>query len=48
MLIWFAALFAIGIWRITYAPSILHAFNPWEAISYLIREKQKGFDQIGR
>jgi K+ transporter len=47
MIIWFAALFSIGIWRITFDPSILHAFNPWEALSYLIREKQTGFLQIG-
>ncbi len=48
MIIWFAVLFSIGIWRITFEPSILHAFNPWEAISYLIREKKRGFNQIGR
>jgi K+ transporter len=48
MIVWFAVLFLIGIWRISYDPNILYAFNPWEAISYLIREKQKGFNQIGR
>jgi K+ transporter len=48
MIIWFAVLFSIGIWRITFEPSILHAFNPWEAIAYLIREKKRGFNQIGR
>jgi K+ transporter len=47
MIIWFAVLFAIGVWRITFDPKILYAFNPWEAISYLIREKQRGFNQIG-
>lgn len=47
MIIWFAVLFSIGIWRITLEPMILHAFNPWEAISYLIREKKQGFIQIG-
>lgn len=47
MIVWFIVLFSIGIWRITFEPSILKAFNPWEAISYLIREKQKGFMQIG-
>ena len=47
MIIWFAVLFAIGIWRITFDPVILRAFNPWEAISYLIREKKQGFLQIG-
>ncbi len=48
MLIWFAVLFAIGIWRLTYDLSILRAFNPWEAISHLIREKKQGFHQMGR
>ncbi|CAF1466544.1 unnamed protein product [Rotaria sordida] len=47
MIIWFIVLFSIGIWRITFEPAILRAFNPWEAINYLIREKQKGFMQIG-
>ncbi|CAF3164371.1 unnamed protein product [Rotaria socialis] len=47
MIVWFVVLFSIGIWRITFDPSILRAFNPWEAVSYLIREKQKGFMQIG-
>ncbi|CAF4459720.1 unnamed protein product, partial [Rotaria sp. Silwood2] len=47
MIIWFFVLFSIGIWRITFDPAILRAFNPWEAINYLIREKQKGFMQIG-
>jgi K+ transporter len=47
MIIWFATLFSIGVWRITLDPSILRAFNPWEAISYLIREKQTGFYQMG-
>ena len=47
MIIWFIILFAIGIWRISFEPAILQAFNPWEALSYLIREKQTGFYQIG-
>ncbi|CAF0761725.1 unnamed protein product [Adineta ricciae] len=47
MIVWFAVLFAIGIWRVTFDPVILRAFNPWEAISYLIREKKQGFLQIG-
>ncbi|CAF1364347.1 unnamed protein product [Adineta steineri] len=47
MLVWFAVIFSIGIWRITFDPTILRAFNPWEAISYLIREKKQGFIQIG-
>lgn len=47
MIVWFIALFTIGIWRITFCPSILLAFNPWEAISYLIREKTQGFIQMG-
>jgi potassium uptake protein len=47
MVVWFGTLFSIGIWQITYQPSILRAFNPWEALQYLIREKGTGFDQIG-
>jgi len=47
MIVWFLTLFIIGIWRITFDPYILHAFNPWEAISHLIREKQRGFIQMG-
>ena len=47
MLLWFFALFAIGVWRITFRPSILNAFNPWEAFHYLIQEKSTGFYQIG-
>ena len=47
MMVWFGTLFIIGIWRITYQPSILKAFNPWEALQYLIQEKETGFEQIG-
>lgn len=47
MFVWFIVLFLIGVWRITFDPAILRAFNPWEAISYLIREKQYAFLQIG-
>ena len=47
MIVWFIAIFTIGIWRITFYPSILLAFNPWEALSYLIREKREGFVQMG-
>ncbi|CAF1343571.1 unnamed protein product, partial [Didymodactylos carnosus] len=47
MFLWFLSLFLIGIWRITFKPSILKAFNPWEALHYLIREKKRGFYQIG-
>ena len=46
--IWFFTLATIGVWRITFAPKILQAFNPWEAISYLIREKKQGFIQMGK
>jgi KUP system potassium uptake protein len=48
MLIWFIALFSIGIWRITFKIAILKSFNPYEAIYYLIREKRDGFYQIGK
>ncbi|CAF1108645.1 unnamed protein product [Adineta steineri] len=47
MILWFILLATIGIWRITYKPSILRAFNPWEALHYLIREDKTGFYQIG-
>jgi len=47
MLLWFLSLFLIGIWRITLSPSILKAFNPWEALNYLIIQKTTGFYQIG-
>ena len=47
MLVWFSSLFIIGIWRITLKPSILKAFNPWEAFNYLLVEKTRGFYQIG-
>jgi len=47
MCIWFLCLFMIGIWRVTLKPSILKAFNPWEAFDYLLREKKRGFYQIG-
>ena len=47
MIIWFMTLLSIGIWRVTFDPLILRAFNPWEAITYLIQEKQRGFIQIG-
>jgi KUP system potassium uptake protein len=48
MFIWFSSLFAIGIWRIRLSPVILHAFDPSQAIRYLIREKRDGFYQLGR
>jgi K+ transporter len=47
MCIWFVSLFSIGIWRITFKITILKSFNPYEAISYLIREKTNGFYQMG-
>lgn len=47
MLVWFACLFMIGVWRITMNASILKAFNPWEAFHYLLIEKKRGFLQIG-
>ena len=48
MIVWFITICILGVWRITFEPSILHAFNPWQAISYLIREKQRGFLQLGK
>ncbi|UJR18644.1 hypothetical protein I4U23_005552 [Adineta vaga] len=47
MVCWFITLFIIGVWRITYKPSIFKAFNPWEAFHYLLVEKTRGFYQIG-
>jgi K+ transporter len=48
MVIWFISLFSIGIWRIRLRPSILKAFNPYQAIIYLIKEKKQGFYHIGK
>jgi K+ transporter len=48
MVIWFVSLFSIGIWRIRLRPSILKAFNPYQAIIYLIQEKKQGFHHIGK
>ncbi len=47
MVVWFLSLFLIGIWRVTQAPRILRAFDPWEAFHYLLVEKKRGFYQIG-
>ncbi|CAF4757952.1 unnamed protein product [Rotaria sp. Silwood1] len=47
MILWFILLAIIGIWRITYKPVILKAFNPWEAMHYLIQSKKHAFYQIG-
>jgi KUP system potassium uptake protein len=47
MFLWFGSLFSIGIWRIRLSPSILKAFNPYQAVIYLIREKTAGFYHIG-
>ena len=47
MILWFLVLAMVGLWRITFKPIILHAFNPWEALHYLIRTKLTGFYQIG-
>jgi potassium uptake protein len=40
MCIWFLSLFLIGIWQITLNPTILKAFDPWEALEFLTEEKQ--------
>ncbi len=47
MCLWFLSLFLIGSWQIALQPSILKAFNPWEALKYLIEEKQRGLYRIG-
>jgi KUP system potassium uptake protein len=48
MLIWFFSLFSVGLWRTRLKPSILKAFNPYQAIIYLIKEKKQGFYHIGK
>jgi len=48
MLIWFCSLFSVGLWRTRLKPSILKAFNPYQAIYYLIKEKKQGFYHIGK
>ncbi|CAF0977134.1 unnamed protein product [Didymodactylos carnosus] len=47
MTVWFLVIFMIGVWRVSAKPVILRAFNPWEALHHLIREKKSGFYQIG-
>jgi KUP system potassium uptake protein len=43
MLLWFFTISAIGLWRLTQAPSVLRAFNPYEAFHYLAVRKERGF-----
>ncbi len=47
MCLWFLSLFLIGIWQISLEPSILKAFNPWEALNFLIQEKERGLFRMG-
>ena len=47
MILWFIALSIIGVWRITFKPVILKAFNPWLGMNYLIQTGATGFFQIG-
>ena len=48
MFLWFSSLFSVGLWRIRSNPIILRAFNPYEAISYLIRERRVALSHIGQ
>ena len=36
MLVWFAAIAAIGVWHVAQNPVVLLAFNPWYGVSFLI------------
>ena len=47
MILWFIVLSIIGVWRITFRPVILKAFNPWLGMNYLIQTGATGFFQIG-
>uniref|UniRef100_A0A6B2KYH3 Potassium transporter n=1 Tax=Arcella intermedia TaxID=1963864 RepID=A0A6B2KYH3_9EUKA len=43
MVLWFIALFSIGIYNITFAPRAFVAFNPWEGISFFIRNGPESY-----
>jgi len=47
MLIWFATLFALGIYRIIEEPSCLYAFNPVLGYRYLYDYGGEGYIQLG-
>ncbi|GBC02126.1 hypothetical protein RclHR1_04470005 [Rhizophagus clarus] len=45
--LWFVAIASIGIWNITFDPTILRAFNPYYIFDYFIRNKGVGFEALG-
>lgn len=47
ILLWFAAMAASGVWRITQAPRILRAFNPSHGLAYAFGHGGSGFLSLG-
>jgi KUP system potassium uptake protein len=47
MVLWFAALAAMGIVNIVQAPQILAALNPWHALVFMLENKYAGFVALG-
>ncbi|WP_075794000.1 potassium transporter Kup [Massilia putida] len=47
MVLWFAALAAMGIVNIVQAPVILHALNPLHAFEFMLRERMIAFVALG-
>jgi KUP system potassium uptake protein len=45
--LWFVALACIGIWNITFYPTIMKAFSPHYVFDYFIRNKGLGFESLG-
>jgi KUP system potassium uptake protein len=47
MLVWFVVLAALGLRGILLQPSVLEAFNPWYAVTYLIHHGDTAFLTLG-
>jgi len=47
MVLWFAALAAMGVVNIVQAPQILTALNPWHALVFMLENKYAGFVALG-
>ncbi|MBY0242714.1 MAG: potassium transporter Kup [Burkholderiaceae bacterium] len=47
MVLWFAALAAMGVVNIVQAPQILAALNPWHALVFMLDNKFAGFVALG-
>ncbi len=47
MVIWFAALAAMGVVNIVQAPQILAALNPWHAFSFMLENRYTAFVALG-